>query len=547
MEITSLFPIVEATCRHLLSQQDRDRYSRTYGCFDRRYWGWKLVDYTEATYQRSVYPLAWLLERLKDKNATEVLREAVIAGLQFSTQIQHPDGSFDQAFPHEHSFGATAFLLYPMLAAYKIVQDEIPDVLVEPIESCLRKAANFLCRHRETHSFISNHLAGAALSLLVCADFFSESSYERRATELVAYIIDQQSPEGWFVEYEGADPGYQTLCLYYLAQVYQLRPEDELHQAIEKAIEFLSWFVHPDGTFGGFYGSRRTAIYYPGGLALLSREFPLAYSMTEFMLQAILDPRTVTVGDVDLGNVVPMISNYILVLDAEIPGEENLRTLLPWQRKSAAKDFIRAGLFVRSSPRYYAIVGASNGGVLKIFDRENMLLVKSDSGYVGQLNGSGYITTQMTDTKRNTAVTRNQIIVEAPFYLMLRSVPTPSHFLFLRILNLTLMRNVRLGNLIKALLVRLLISRKRIVPLCLKRKIEFSQDRICITDSFTLKGKHQIDWLESGRDFSAIHMASANYFENYTVASITGNSQALQAEELEELMDTGHLDTKVLI
>ena len=41
----------------LLSCLDRDSYSTNYGCFDRLYWGWKVVDFPDATLQRGVYPL----------------------------------------------------------------------------------------------------------------------------------------------------------------------------------------------------------------------------------------------------------------------------------------------------------------------------------------------------------------------------------------------------------------------------------------------------------------------------------------------------------
>ena len=39
---------VEAIGQRLLFVQNRDPYSNTYGCFDRRYWAWKLTDFPEA-------------------------------------------------------------------------------------------------------------------------------------------------------------------------------------------------------------------------------------------------------------------------------------------------------------------------------------------------------------------------------------------------------------------------------------------------------------------------------------------------------------------
>jgi len=44
----SLSDQVNITCRHLLSEINRDPSSSTYGCFDRRYWAWKLTDFPEV-------------------------------------------------------------------------------------------------------------------------------------------------------------------------------------------------------------------------------------------------------------------------------------------------------------------------------------------------------------------------------------------------------------------------------------------------------------------------------------------------------------------
>src|SRR6266508_5970652 len=92
MENSEIYPLFESACRHLLSQQDRDPYSPTYGCMDRRYWGWKLVDYAEATFQRNVYPLNWWLTHgSHDPEIIYVLREAVQAGIAYATRIQHKE------------------------------------------------------------------------------------------------------------------------------------------------------------------------------------------------------------------------------------------------------------------------------------------------------------------------------------------------------------------------------------------------------------------------------------------------------------------------
>ena len=67
------------------------------------------------------------------------------------------------------------------------------------------------------------------------------------------------------------------------------------------------------------------------------------------------------------------------------------------------------------------------------------------------------VTTQITLLDRRCAVGEKEIALTTCFYRVLHSLPTPSRFVLLRALNLTLMRNVQLGNVIKKVLVKLLV------------------------------------------------------------------------------------------
>src|SRR5687767_14937292 len=116
--------VVDRGCRRALVELNRDRWSALRGCFDRRHWGWKLVDYSEATYQRLVLPLTWYANRA-DAEQRGQLHESIRWALEYAARVQHADGSFDQAFPHEHSWGATAFLLHPLATAVRTVEAEL--------------------------------------------------------------------------------------------------------------------------------------------------------------------------------------------------------------------------------------------------------------------------------------------------------------------------------------------------------------------------------------------------------------------------------------
>ena len=541
MNIENIEQQVTDTCRRLLSEQNKDPYSKTYGCFDRRYWAWKLVDFPEATYQRNVYPLAWLYSKTTDPSKKRMLAESVIAGLRYSFSIQHKDGSFDQAFPNEHSWGATAFLLNSLVEAYCIIKDECDEDLRKIIGVGLRKAANFLCKHDEMHGFIANHVAGAALALFELSDYFNDEKYEARAKELLDRVILGQSDEGWFPEYQGADPGYQTLCFYYLTKVHSIRPNEALSFALKKAIEFLAAFIHPDGTFGGEYGSRRTSIYYPGGIATMGQNNNLASAITHFMLRSISEGKTITLKDVDIGNIAPIISNYIELLNCKLKNAQ--ATQLPWQDNNYYKVFHKAGICVRSTHKYYAVIGMSNGGVIKCFDKEKKRLINSDFGYVGTMINGKFITTQMTNLKTQNVVSKNQIKIETPFYLMNRVMPTPDKFLVLRLLNLTVMRFLRIGNAIKRKIVKRLINTQKEVPLSLSRTIKFESNCIVMSDKISMKKDLEIKSLEHGRPFLGIHMASAGYHEDATAHLLKNKSHFI---DIQKLNSTGEITSQLI-
>lgn len=518
---------VDRALRRALSEQNRDPYAPAHGCFDRRFWAWKLVDYAEATFQRNVLLPARALRQGADGAERAVLEGSVRAGLAFAAQAQHPDGSWDQAFPHEHSFGAAAFLLHPLLEGYLAVREGADPAFRGTVEGMLRRGADFLCARGEEHGHIANHLAGAALSLARAGAFLGEARYGARADALLASILAHQSPEGWFLEYLGADPGYQTLCVYYLAQLQDVRPSAELAGALARAVEFLAWFVHPDGSFGGEYGSRRTGVFYPGGVALLAaRGNATAAAIVHAMAGSIARGRTVTLDNVDVANLAPLSASYLLLLD-QAPSIADDAPPLPRDREGAA-DFAAAGIHVRSTPRHYVVVGASNGGVVKVFGRDGRVLV-NDGGYAGQDARGGFVTTQGTGTGRAT-VSGDEIVVDAPFVAMPRALPSPAQFLVLRPVNLTLMRSVGVGNAVKRALVRLLISGGKALPLTLRRTVRLEGDTVRVSDVVRAPRRTRLRALACGRPFVGIHMASARYYEHAGLAAF--EPRALDVEAL---------------
>jgi len=519
---------VRQSCRHLLSEVNRDSATPTYGCFDRRYWAWKLVDFPEATFQRNLANLAWYMQNCGEESDPELIKEAVIAGLLYSTRIQHRDGSFDQAFPFERSFGATGFLLPDLIKTYRSVKEYCSEFEKGVIENSLKRSVDFLCRSAERHSLISNHLAGASLGLYKAADFFEASIYKAHAQQLLEIILSNQSPEGWFPEYGGADPGYQTLCMHYLAQIYQLAPSAELRIALDRSLDFLQYFVHPDGSFGGEYGSRRTEVYYPGGIALLSKDFSLASTIHGFMENSIENLTTVTLVDIDMGNMAPLLSSSILALDAQrikFPEEG-----LPFEQNEKLMNFQDARIAIINRKRYYAVLGASNGGVLKVFDKQSKSLAYDDCGALVRDKSGRLASSQYTNLTNKMEGADHRIVCDTSFYRVAQSQPNPWNILLLRLMNLTVMRLNWLNEWIKKVLVNILVKPSRQIPLRREREVSFKQNEVIIRDTFNRTSRYHLESLRQGIKFNSIHMASSRYYSPTDLS--TRNKENLEIELL---------------
>jgi len=105
------------------------------------------------------------------------------------------------------------------------------------------------------------------------------------------------------------------------------------------------------------------------------------------------------------------------------------------------------------------------------------------------------------------------------------------------------MRNICIGNLVKSLLVKMMISSKQDVPLILTRKLTYThKGKFVIEDHIISKGKIDLKWLRCGVPFCGIHMASAKYFEHFD----TPEEKGVEVD-VEQLNANGEIQVKVEI
>ena len=259
----------------LLSLQDRNPLSPTYGCFKRTYWLDKTVDFPDALPQFGVLSLALVYTQDMPgnfyKNQPKML-EWILAGMRFWTKIQHNDGSFDEFYPNERGWtGPTGFLLYAMLKSYMLLDErgEFPEDFKEEFFKTCGKAADYIIKYDE-HGVLANHHAMGVLPVYyayhVMGDQRFLDGYEKKLEEFLTF----HTKEGWSLEYDGADIGYLSATVSFLGKVYKLNKDERLLKVMKESTEFLSHFVYPNGFYAGSMGSRNTLHFYSHGVELLS-------------------------------------------------------------------------------------------------------------------------------------------------------------------------------------------------------------------------------------------------------------------------------------
>ncbi|HIH44341.1 MAG TPA: hypothetical protein HA257_04450 [Candidatus Methanoperedenaceae archaeon] len=507
--------LAETCMPQLLSSYDNDPYSPTRGLGDRYFWGWKLKDFNNGLLQGGVYPLA-LFKELgcfpNDRKALDIIKNIFHA----TAKIQHKNGSVDEAFPYEYAYSVTSTLAFDMLFALEIIEKDISEPEKKEFLGIIDGLISFISSAGETHGFISNHLATAAAAI----EKYNQMTgrHLEGGKKILKMILDHQSGEGWYLEYEGPDPGYQTLCIYYLAQLHRLTGDEALLESLRKSIEYFSYFMHPDGTIGGEYGSRNTELFYPGGFEMLAEYIPLAGVISDKMYESVENDRTVTLKAIDTGNFIPLIENYLVAFRESTLHELKNDIKLPHEKTDVIKFFPEAGIMTAASGDYYAIISSAKGGLNKLFDKPECRLIWDDCGYIGELESGKVISTQCYNIKPSCRYENGTFLIEADFYESLREIPTPLRFTLLRLLNITVMRNRNIGNLIKNIIVRTLITRKKKYPVKIQRKFHIDDNSIRIEDVLEKPGRIQFKWLEYGRKFSTIHMASSKYFQEQIFA-----------------------------
>ena len=526
-------PLALAQVPRLLGKLDREPHSRTYGSFDRENWAWKFRDFPIGVLQwAGMLPLAWLWKLDLPGSSwrgSPALKVWTRAALNELLRRQHPNGAFDSVGPYTQDHGASLAACYYLSETARLLGPELADDEHARVRDCITRAVAFAGRASEDYAYISNHHALFALGLVAASEWCDEPNWRERADETVREIISHQSADGFYEEYGGNDPGYESLGIDYLARMWSRTGDATLFDSLRKAVEYYLYAPQLDGSLGGALGSRHSRLWFPAGFERLAGRIPEAASIAAYMRARLCHGEVVTPASVDAQNLPVMLASYLSACQATEPAIEP--SALPCEYLRGAKVFA-SGTHVAGTDRYYSVAALHKGGVIRVVGRERQQLAYDDAGWVAQSNGRTYASQLLGLSQFESAGDGRSVIVRASFALVRQDQLTPVRFVILRLLNLTVFRSLVLGNWVRRFLISRLITSIAPAPISVERELRFREDRIEVRDTLRLSAPLTIERLDLVRAFTGIHMGSAKYFHPSEMMAIEMPGTAGLAERL---------------
>ncbi|MBE9043268.1 hypothetical protein IQ255_02385 [Pleurocapsales cyanobacterium LEGE 10410] len=486
----------------ILTLLDRNPHSPTYGCFDRTFWQYKVIDFPAGMSQEFVYPLTLAYHCDLPGNIfyqQPMIREWVGAGINYAYVSSHANGSCDDYFPYERAAGAAAFSLLACLESTNLMGLEHSEEILD----FFRRRADWLATHQESGR-LTNHQALIVLCLELVGRLLKVDRWKTNQQERLEQVLSWQNPEGWFVEYEGCDPGYHTLTISCLARLYELNPSDRLRRAIASAVKLAGEFVHPDGSYGGEYTSRNTYNFFPHGFELVGKWLPEALNINDRFLSGLANGLGACYADDRI--IGHHTWNYLLAWRDFVPVRPPIKPRTP------GRIYLRqGGILIDRRDNTELYLALNKGGVFKLF-RDNKLVVSDTQFSLLVEDGN----------KRKNAVGHlvddYQIQLEADRMAIAGNLGwakqkqmNPRNLIILRLVMLSFGRFF--PNLIRRILQAILIMGKQTAPFKFSRCLTWQNGHWQVADKLTAESWDNVIAVDLGCDRTSIYVVMSRTFQ----------------------------------
>ncbi|MCU0535888.1 MAG: hypothetical protein MUD14_18525 [Hydrococcus sp. Prado102] len=487
----------------LLTLLDRNPHSPTYGCFDRNFWQYKIIDFPSGMSQEFVYPLTLAYDVKLPNNPfyrQPIVRDWVEAGILYAARSAHPDGSCDDYFPFERAGGAAAFSLLACIESYKLLELNNQNAI-----DFFVKRADWLAHHQESGR-LTNHQALIVLCLELLSKLIKTDRWNAEKEQRLEQVLAWQNPEGWFIEYEGCDPGYHTLTISCLARVYEefYPTNNRLKDAIAKAVILASQFVHPDGSYGGEYTSRNTYNFFPHGFELVGKWLPEALNINDRFLKGLANGLAPCYADDHI--IGHHTWNYLLTW-RDFVGERP-----PFKPSRDSRFWLQeGGILIDRRQNTELYLALNKGGAFKLF-RDNKL-VASDTQFSLQVKEGSKIKNAVGHLMGNykVQIEEDEIIIQGSLGWAKQKQMTTLNLIILRVVMYTFGRFF--PNLIRKILQKILITGKKSAPFAFTRQLKWEDGQWTVIDELRSPSWDDVIAAGIGCDQTSIYVVMSRTFQ----------------------------------
>lgn len=484
----------------ILSLQDRNPFSKTYGCFDRNYWHYKTRDFPSAMSQEFTLPLAFAYSTKFPKNIlykNKNIYNWIIAGIENTISQSRPDGSLDDYYPFERALGASVFTTYALTESCIIL-----GLNNEQYNNYFILSNEWMMQSNES-GMLTNHHAIQAMCHLNLYRLTNEKKFLEIADKKIEKIISMQDKEGWFLEYEGCSPSYLTVTIDFLSQFHVHRPSINLKKSILKSIDFFYDIQHPDGTCGGDYGSRNTFFLHPNGFEIMSKHSRKALKIANSYLAA-REKNLYPVQNDDYTFAHIFISNFNAYLNCDRKDFTNFNI------KSSQKDLIydSAGFKIICRSDIWAIFNLKKAGLGKIYYNNNLKF--NYSGIIIKNNGNLFTNAhQKLETECN--LKSDQAIIRNKFIVHNQKTPNLYNYFLFRLFLIIFGRFEKASIFTRKFLQKILIYKKNTDNYFSITNITCSNNKLSL--KVIIKGKFNgSEQVYIPKNFVSVYTAMSEYF-----------------------------------
>lgn len=464
----------------LIGMMDKNPMSKTFGCFDKNYWHHRFTDFPSAIKQQGVLCLCLLYQ---NKNSPfykeDYLLKLIEGALEYAIEIQKGDGSYDEWYPNERGWaGPTGYIAYALGRTYELLEEDLNDSLKAKLRKSLLKSARFLAFGWEAH-VLSNHIAMALLPIKLITNLFDSKKLDKQYELLFNRFMDYFcKEEGWGVEYDGPDIGYQSATVSFLARLHRYDQNYRIEEVCKSSLNFIKYFCYPDNSFSRKLGSRQCEVLFHYGIEYWSqREVKSALAIGKWSENSLLKNMQLIPRDHEDHYFIYRMLEF-LETGFEFKPKGLSSSGLPFEGNDFKKTFQKGLIYVSKRNGQYQVINIGRGGASLFFDCDNKKLLKANFGLMVETSKGKQLTSLEFNKDISFHISEEQIEIEGELFLWKAPLFNPIKMIIFKKMMLVFGWNASLSYGLKKIIRKLLLNLDTKSEVLFNRKISLLENTI---------------------------------------------------------------------